>query len=47
MAETAGPAVDACLCGIVLSRSGATLLIMVTAVDQEISGGSKMVCVWV
>ena len=27
------------------STSGATLLITVTAVDQEISGGSKMVCV--
>ena len=40
-----GPAVDACLCSIVQSMSGATLLIMVTAVDQEISRGSKMVCV--
>lgn len=36
---------DACLCSILQSTSGATLLIMVTAVDQEISGGPKMVCV--
>lgn len=48
MTAPAGPAVDACLCacGIVLSPSGATLLIMVTAVDQEISGGSKMAVWW-
>ena len=34
-----GLAVDACLCGIVLSQSGATLLIMVVViafVDQEV-----------